>query len=189
MALPALGIGLKLLGFKKMLGKVPWQVYAVIALVIAAGVGSCIHKGKVKKFGEERYVAGFIAGEEKVRKETLVAQQEVAKREAAVAAKLREIVNAENARISQRADDLRLRGAGAAACPRPATTSTAASEHSPAAAEADAAGAGVLTGDWAAVPWGWLVTRAEEHDKCIIEAQAWRDQRAAAQRAYEEGQR
>jgi hypothetical protein len=42
--------------------KVPWQVWAAIALAIAVFIGVKIHNHKVSAFGTERYNSGFTAG-------------------------------------------------------------------------------------------------------------------------------
>lgn len=82
------------------------------------------------------------------------------------------------------ADDLRLRGPGfaaAAADCRPGAdprSGPAAGGHRAAAAQPDAPGprlpADDRPGEFAIVPWGWLVQRAEEHDALLSEATAWR---------------
>lgn len=185
----AVGLGAKLLGVKKKLASVPWQVWAVIALVIAGGVGGCIAKNKhqaaVKEFGDQRYNEGRASRDAEIK----AAQDAKAEADRKLAAALREKANAENARIATRANDLRLRGPGAATCTNPPAARTGTSGHNAAPAEPNAPGLGVPTEQWAAVPWGWLVKRGEEHDKCLVEAGAWREQKAAEIKAYNESQR
>jgi hypothetical protein len=85
---------------------------------------------------------------------------------------------AESRATASRADSLRVRGPGKAACPGPVDRSGV-SEASggpaqPASAE-DGAGGGVPGANrLAAVPWGWLVDKAEACDVMRSEVTAWR---------------
>lgn len=191
MALPLalIGLGAKLSGVGKKLKSVPWQVWAVIALVIALGVGGCVVKNKIEAYGSERYFSGYDDGRESRDAEVKAAQEAKAEADRKLAAALREKVNAQNTAINNRADTLLVRGAGKATCPNPPAARTSAGGHDQAAPEADAPGLGVLTEDWAAVPWKWLVKQGREKDQCLVEAAAWREQHAAEVKAYEESQR
>lgn len=77
------------------------------------------------------------------------------------------------------ADDLRLRGPGrAGACSGPgsiANVAGGAGRQDGSPAPADAPTGPMPAGDGQAiVPWGWLVQRAEEHDRLLAEVTAWR---------------
>lgn len=80
----------------------------------------------------------------------------------------------ENRRIAAAGNDLRVLGPGAAACPRHASLPASPGGHGKAPAVAGAAGPLLPAPDSAAVPWSWLVDRAEEHDELLAEVKAWR---------------
>lgn len=187
--LAGLGLGAKLLGVRKKLASVPWQVWAVIALIITVSVSGCIAKNKheaaVTAFGDQRYNEGRASRDAEIK----AAQDAKAEADRKLAAALREKANAENARITTRANDLRLRGPGAATCPNFTAPSTSAGGRNAAPPEAGTAPLGVLAEDRAAVPWGWLVGQIEDKDKCLVEAGAWREQHRLEVKAYEESQR
>lgn len=187
--LAGLGLAAKLTGAKAALAKIPWQVWAVLALVLAIGIGSCVHGKKVKSFGTERYDTGVADGKKARDAEIKALQNAKAEADRKLAAEIRKRVNAENTRIDTTASNILVRGPGRATCTNPPTTRSSASGHQPAAAEVNAARSGVPAEDFAAVPWGWLVKRATEHDKCLVEAGAWREQKAAELTAYRESQR
>ena len=85
---------------------------------------------------------------------------------------IRNRADEENRSIAGYADALRVSGPGKAACrPGPA----AASEHEPGSGNGNAPGPQVPSDDRAAVPWGWLTDRAEEHDLNRAEVLAWRE--------------
>lgn len=88
------------------------------------------------------------------------------------------------------ADDLRLRGPGkAAACHgsgRDTGVAASSGEYLGPAAPADAPRDQVPAGDgFAIVPWGWLVQRAEDHDRLLSESNAWRTWFDGQRRAHE----
>lgn len=93
---------------------------------------------------------------------------------ASIAAKLKERNREENDRIAADARDLGLRGPGKAACPGGSGPATTASGHIGPASLADAPGPALPATDRAAVPWQWLVTRAQEHDSLLAEVKSWR---------------
>lgn len=78
-------------------------------------------------------------------------------------------------RIAVAADGLRLRGPGAARCTVVAGLPAAPGGRVTPDRPAYAAGSRVPPGDRAAVPWSWLVERAEQADLNRAEALAWRD--------------
>jgi hypothetical protein len=89
-----------------------------------------------------------------------------------LAKELRDRTDEENRRIAGDADALRVSGPGKAVC-RPAPT--AASGHEEGRGNGDAPGPQVPSDDRAAVPWPWLVARAEQADLNRAEVVAWRD--------------
>jgi hypothetical protein len=93
------------------------------------------------------------------------------KQTAQISKQLRDRTDEENRRIAGDADTLRLRGPGKAVCPAfPSGPSNGEGPTKP-----DVAGPALPPDDRAAVPWGWLVQRSEEHDQLLNEVRAWRD--------------
>jgi hypothetical protein len=78
----------------------------------------------------------------------------------------------ENRRIAGDADAVRVSGPGKAVC-RPAPA--APGGHDKASGKPDAPGPQVPPADSAAVPWPWLVQRAEQADLNRAEVLAWRE--------------
>jgi hypothetical protein len=85
---------------------------------------------------------------------------------------IRNRTDEENRSIAGDADALRVSGPGKAAC---RSAPAASGEHEPASGNGNAPGPQVPPDDSAAVPWGWLVQRAEEHDLNRAEVLAWRE--------------
>ena len=107
-----------------------------------------------------------------------------ARKSAATIAKLskelKDRTDEDNRRIAGDANSLRVSGPGKAAC-RPAP---AASGNDKGGSKPDASGPPLPPDERAAVPWGWLTDRAEEHDQLRAEAQAWHDWYAALVRNW-----
>jgi len=87
------------------------------------------------------------------------------------------------------ADALLVRGPGAAASRcrpgDPAALPAGAGGHDGAAAAGTAARPDVPEGDWATVPWAWLVTVVREHDDLRSEALTWRTDHAQQSAAWQ----
>ncbi len=103
-----------------------------------------------------------------------------------IAGAMREKNREENARIAADADDLRLRGPGAARCAGVTRLPAAAGGSQSAGRNGDATGPQMPPADSAAVPWGWLVDRGEEHDLNRAEVLAWRDWYATFKKRWDE---
>jgi len=93
-------------------------------------------------------------------------------------------------RNSAFADDLRLRGPGkAAACHgsrRDTGVAVSTGGYEGSGSAPDAPRDPVPAGDgFAIVPWGWLVQRAEDHDRLLAERNAWRTWYDGQRRAHE----
>lgn len=92
-----------------------------------------------------------------------------------------------------RADALRVRGPGAAQACRGSNYSTGlpatSSVGGAAGGQTDADGSGVLADDRAAVPWSWLVSRAESCDADRDEVLQWRNWYPAQKNLYEDSRR
>jgi len=92
------------------------------------------------------------------------------KQTAQISKQLRNRTDEENRRTAGDADTLRLRGPGKAVCPTlPTAPGNGASSANP-----DVTGPALPPNDRAAVPWGWLTDRAQEHDQLLNETTAWR---------------
>jgi hypothetical protein len=165
-----LSIGAKLLGFFKGL---PRWVYIALAVAALIGAGVFFHGRAVKRTFDNGFKAGVLANE----KSHADAEAKLASKQAAITAPIRKQNDETNARIAGDADDLRLRGPGKAraSCqPSAAAGQPGAAGHElPDAAGSGAAAADGLS-DFAAVPWGWLVGRAEQADLDRAEVLAWR---------------
>ena len=150
------------------LALIPRSVWIALAVLALVGLGVFAHQRSVKAYGEERYAAGVA--DEKARAQEAARKQ--AEKDEKTVRKLKEQHREEIDRISRDADALRLRGPGKARC-RPAPI--AASGRDEGHGEPDVAGPEVPPDDRAAVPWGWLVQRAEQFDANRAEVLAWRE--------------
>ena len=93
---------------------------------------------------------------------------------ARISQQLKDKNDEDNRRIAGDANSLRVRGPGKSLC-RPA--SPAPGGPVAPAPKTGTPGPALPTGDGedlSAVPWNWLVQRAEEHDQLLAEVQAWR---------------
>ena len=91
---------------------------------------------------------------------------------AKVSEEIRKRTDEENRRIAAGADDLRVSGPGRS---RASCAPAAPGGHVAPSGTGDVAGPQVPTDERAAVPWQWLVTRAEQADLNRAEVLAWRD--------------
>jgi hypothetical protein len=87
-----------------------------------------------------------------------------------LAKKIKDQTDEENRRIAGDAHALRVSGPGKALCRSvPTAPGNGASSANP-----DVTGPALPPDDRAAVPWNWLVQRAQEHDELLNETSAWR---------------
>lgn len=169
--LPVVAAGGKLAG---VLGFAKTYRWLLIGLAIALAIGAAVwwHAHKVSNFGDEKFAEGVAHEQARMTAEV----KRVERQRDALAAKLRSLNNEKIRRVADHADALRVRGPGKATCFYPAAP--AAGGHIAADRPADAALAPVPDGRGpaiAAVPFADLVTFAEQHDKCRIEALGWRE--------------
>ena len=154
------------------LKRIPRGAWIALAVIAILALGTCAHKQSVKKFGDERYAAGVKHEGDRIAAKALKLEKAAAE----ISAKAKELNNETNRRIAASADTLRLRGPGKANCLNPATPG--ASRYVPPRGKPDASGSQVPTGDGeallAAVPWPWLVDRAEQCDLNRAEVETWR---------------
>lgn len=154
---------------------VPRQVWIALAIALALFIAFKWHGHRVnnalataEKRGEQRAYARVEAKALKI-----------AAGAADISAKARSLNSEKNRRIAVDADALRVRGPGRAACLNPAAT--AAGRYVAPAGRSDAPRPQMPAGDQpalpdalAAVPWPWLVNRAEQCDLNRAEAETWR---------------
>lgn len=150
------------------LGKIPRWVWVVLGCVLLGLLASWWHTAAIRKHDR----AIIAAEDQRLAAKALKLKQQVDDLLAKTTALERKANDAQNRRIASTADTLRLSGPGKAICR--ASIPAAASGYQPASGNGNAAGPQVPAGDLAAVPWGWLVDRAEEHDLDRQEALAWR---------------
>jgi hypothetical protein len=114
-----------------------------------------------------------VSAQYKVQLDTETEKNKAAEKQTAqISKQLKDRTDEENRRIAGDADTLRLRGPGKAVCP---PVSGAPGEHQQATPDTNVAGPSLPTDERAAVPWNWLVQRAQEHDELLNENKAWRD--------------
>jgi hypothetical protein len=151
----------------------PWQVWAVIGLALLLFLGVRWHNGQIKDAEKRGADRAYAAVEKKARQLEAKAN--------AVADKIRSKTDEAARTIAADADVIRVSGPGKArACPVPA----ASGRREPAGGGSDAAGPEMPSDDRAAVPWQWLVQRAEQCDLNRNEVLAWREwhEKLSAQR-------
>jgi hypothetical protein len=188
-----LGAGVKLLGFARRIPPKTW-LYIAVAVAVVAGVVWHQHRAHAaiaaaEARGVDRANAIWSAKVAKVAAEAAAVRRSAERVGAAISKEERTKDDEARIRNATTSDALRLRGAGAAAshC-RPLDhpgLAAAAGGHEPGAAGPDAAGPPVPAGDWALVPWGWLVERAREHDDGLAEIIAWRSSDQRQREAWE----
>jgi len=168
-ALLAIGAFLKPIG--NLLGRISWQGWLCIACALA-GLW-LVHDRNHWKAADERDHATAVNYRRQLDTET-EKNKAAEKQTAQISKQLRDRTDEENRRIAGDADTLRLRGPGKAVCPG---VPTSPSGHEQAAPDTNVAGPSLPTDERAAVPWDWLVQRAQEHDELLNENKAWRDWR------------
>jgi len=147
-----------------------------VALVLA---GLCIHEwGEQRHWHKQsdRYEKLYNADEadaKRIAAQAIALKQQIDALSSSISAALKEKHDAEDSRIGADADAVRVRGPGKAVCASHAQLPAGASGHEQAAPAATNAGPQVPAGDWAAVPWSWLVTVIEEHDQLLNDDKTW----------------
>ena len=168
-------------GFLKMIPRWAWIALAVVIAVIGLVL---FHNHKVNQFERDtrtderaKVDAEWTARMDAMRKKA----EGVRNRAEALARDINKDIGGRNEQearlIVSRADALRVRGPGAARC-RPDNHSSvpiAAGQHEPASGGPNVAGSSVPSDDRAAVPWPWLVERAQQCDLNRSEVMSWRE--------------
>lgn len=142
----------------------PWQVWAAIGVALVLWMGVRWHNGQVNDAFKRGEQAAYVAVEKKA--------LELQAKANAVADKIRSKSDDQARAIAADANTLRVSGPGKArACPAAAPSG----RREAASGEADVAGPEMPSDDRAAVPWQWLVQRAETCDLNRGEVLAWRE--------------
>lgn len=172
----AIGLALKLFAGKALAAakNIPWQVWAVAALVLAIGVTGCVHLRNDKAAVKAADAAGYTRAMVEVRNRALEIERKAKALDAKITTMIRNQADAENRVTTERAGALLLRGPGRAACSiRPAVPGSAGG-HDPAGGGADVAPAGLPEPDRIAVPFGYAVKQGATCDGNLTEVKAWR---------------
>jgi hypothetical protein len=186
----AIGAGVKMVagkvisGAKSTFAAIPPKVKLAIAGALLLVALFFVHQHVAHKHLKAADKAGYDRAKAEDAAELAVAHRQAldarAKAEAAAAEisrSTKEKNNAEARNIARDAGDLRLRGPGEARC-RPIDHSgvpTGGGGHVAASGQPDAAGPQVPADELAAVPWPWLVGRAEQADLNRSEVLSWRE--------------
>lgn len=172
--MPALAlIGLKLMGFgraavawlsHRSLAELALIALAVFVVVQRFEIADARHDRDSYKTQRDYYKGEIDKADAEARKASERANQ--------ISKELKARTDEENRRIAGDADSLRVSGPGKATC-RPVTGPSG--QPKAGSGKPDAAGSEMPPADGAAVPWGWLVKRAEQADLNRAEVLAWRE--------------
>lgn len=163
------------LALRALLGRVPKQVWLVLAVVALLAVGVLWHGHKVHQTIAAAEKRGADAEAKRIEAKALELKRKADALNAKISAELRSRSDEEARRIAASADTLRLSGPGLARCPRNPGVPAGPGKPVAATGRPDAAGSEMPSGDSAAVPWGWLVGRAEQCDLNRSEVLTWRE--------------
>lgn len=163
----------KMLPIRSFFTSIPRPVWIVLGIALIVLMGALWHGKQVKAYYAKAYAAGKV--DEAARIEVKV--KKLTAEAIAVTEKLRSRNSEENRRISGDADRLRMSGPGKAACISPAAPGASgrvapATEGSPAVDPVPGGEGQQLIG----LPFAGTVALAENHDLCVAEAKAWREQ-------------
>lgn len=147
---------------------IPPKVWYAIGIILALVAAFIFHQRAAHKAIHNADIAGYTRAMKEVEARAL----ELSKKAKLLSDNARKLNDAANTRIHSSATIIRLSGPGKAVCPRVSAT---AGRSNQAGSGGNVTGPQVPPDNLAAVPWDWLVTRAEEHDLCRAEALSWRD--------------
>ena len=169
------GLALKAAPLKAAIGRIPRGVWIAVAVVAILLVGSCVHKRKVKAFGDERYAAGVAYEQARLEAKAKAIKAKADAASAKITEKLRTKHDETVTVIYRDADALRLRGPGKAACPGYPGVSSGPSGSNAASGRPDVAGDRLPVEDRIALPFAWTVDNAERCDLNRAEVLTWRE--------------
>jgi hypothetical protein len=174
LALSGLNIGKALLALlKRFFGSLNAQGWIGLVVSVALALGWIGAAGDARHYKKQSDRYERLYRDEKA----AVDEADRAAREAQATAnqiskELKERNDAENRRIADTADAIRVSGPGKAAC---RANPTRTGGHDKAGGSGDATGSQVPADDRAAVPWPWLVAKAEQADLNRAEVLTWRE--------------
>ena len=175
---------------------IPKQVWIALAIAFAVGAAVAVHQHvahmaiadakteqtRADSADFDRQIAQAHADALAWRNRAIEESQQITKLE-------KDKADAETRAHAAAADALLVRGPGAAASHcgpgYPAAVSGGAGGHDQAAPAGAAARPQVPPGDWATVPWSWLVGVVREHDDLRSEDLTWRDDHARQAATWE----
>lgn len=174
-ALSSVWAGIK--GFFGSLNSQGWVgliAFAVMAFLWVQQWGETRHWHKQSDRFEKLYNADE-ASMKHVAEQAIALKQKLDGLARNISTTLKEQHDAQSTRISADAHAVLVRGPGKAACPSHSGLSAEPSGHEQTPAAPAAAGPQVPSGDWAAVPWNWLVQVIEEHDQLLNDDKTYRE--------------
>lgn len=195
--LAGVALGAKLLRVRKALGRVPWQAWAVLGLLLALWGGWSWHQRKVAAADRAGFERGKTATQAAYRKHLagarVIAQQRRAAAEAEAAAITKDLNNETQrlrARLAADAGRVLDHGPGAAACPgrldhpgvsRGAGEQRSGARRGPAMDPLPAGEGQPLIG----LPFAPTIALAANHDALRLEVLAWREWHRRQSKAWE----
>jgi hypothetical protein len=168
-------LALKLSPVGAMLKRIPRWAWIALAAVAILLLGSCVHKRKVKAFGEERYAAGVAYEQARIEKKAKELKAKVDALSGKITTQLRTKHDEKVVVITRAADDLRMRGPGKASCPGYSGIPSGSGRPDAAGRRPDASPSGLPEQDRIALPFAWAVDNAERCDLNRAEVLTWRE--------------
>jgi hypothetical protein len=173
--LAGIGLAARLSGVGRVFKLIPTWAYIALGIALAALLGVLYHHHKVKTHDAALVKATIAAEDQRIAKQALAIKVAADKLNTNISNLIRSKNDETNRAIAADAGSLRVSGPGKATCLGRASLPAAASRPVPASGNGNASGPALPPDDSAAVPWGWLVDRAEEHDLDRAEVISWRE--------------
>lgn len=159
------------------LGKIPPKVWLALGCALALLLGVLWHHHAIRKHDAALIAANNAQWQARLDALNAKIRAQDAQN-AAMASQLRKANDEEHNRIAADAGSVLMHGPGKAVCPRISSPSTPASGSVEITPGSDAPRSSLSAGDGqdlSAVPWNWLVQRAQEHDDLLANEKAWRE--------------
>ena len=164
------------LGALEFFKKIPWQGWLALAAAFVIGWHLWGDRSRLREARKEADKAGYSRAMFEVEARALRIEAKVKALDKSITTEIRNRNNEEARHIATTADNLRVRGPGAARCNVGPAVPGSAGGRNPADRGANATPAGVpVEVGVAAVPWNWLVDRAEKCDVDRAEVISWRE--------------
>jgi hypothetical protein len=173
--LAGIGLAARLSGAGRVFKLIPTWAYVAFGIALAAFLGVLYHQHRIHQHDAALVKATIAAEDQRIAAKALAIKKAADTLNTNISTLIRSKNDETNRAIIADAGDLRVSGPGKAACLGRASLPAPASRSVPASGDGNAAGPQVPSGDSAAVPWGWLTDRAEEHDLNRAEVLSWRE--------------